>query len=269
MATTVATGRNPEKRMSLGEHLVELRKRLFRAALAIAAGTVGGWFVSEFILDALRDPVTALARAQGRDASLNFVSITGAFDLRFQIAITAGAIISSPIWLYQIFAFLVPGLTRKEKKYTFGFFFSAVPLFAAGCAAGWYVLPHIVGLMTGFAGQGDTTLLDAKGYYDFVLKLVIAVGVAFVLPVFLVLLNFVGVLSAKTILKSWRIALLVIVLFTAIATPSADIFSMFLLAIPMVALYFAAAGVAWLHDRSAARRLAKIDEDPAFADETL
>lgn len=239
--------------MSLGEHIVELRKRLFRGAVAIAAGTVLGWFLADWILARLRDPVTSLAHAQHRDAALNFTSVTGAFDLKFQIALTAGAIISSPIWLYQVFAFLVPGLTGKERRYTFGFFFSAVPLFAAGCAAGWFVLPHIVGLMTGFAGSADATLLDAKGYYDFVLKLVIAVGVAFVLPVFLVLLNFVGVLSGGAIIRGWRIAIIVIVVFTALATPSADVVSMFLLALPMVALYFAAAGISILHDRRVAR----------------
>ena len=101
--------------------------------------------------------------------------------------------ISSPIWLYQIFAFLVPGLTRSEKRYTFGFFFTAVPLFLAGCFAGWFVLPHIVELMTSFVPQQDASYFDAKYYLDFVLKLVLAIGIAFVLPVFLVLLNFVGV----------------------------------------------------------------------------
>ena len=91
------------------------------------------------------------------------------------------------------------------------------------------------------------------------IKLVLAIGIAFVLPVFLVLLNFVGVLSAAAILKGWRIAILVICLFTAIATPAADIISMFLLAIPMVLLYFTAALVAWIHDRGVARRAADLE----------
>jgi sec-independent protein translocase protein TatC len=129
-----------------------------------------------------------------------------------------------------------------------------VPLFLAGCAAGWFVVPHIVELLTGFAGHGDTTIIEAKAYLDFVLKLVLVTGVAFVLPVFLVLLNLVGVLSGRSILKGWRIAVLAITLFTAIATPAADVLSMLLLAAPMVVLYFAAAGVSVLHDRRVARR---------------
>lgn len=247
--------------MTLGQHLVELRKRLFRAAIGYVLGAIVGWFLADVVLAAMRAPVSELAASQHRDAALNFTTITGAFDLKFEIALTVGAVISSPVWLYQIFAFLVPGLTGKEKKYIFGFFFSAVPLFFAGCAAGWFVLPHIVGLLTSFAGQQDKSLIDAPSYYDFVLKLVIVIGVAFVLPVFLVLLNFVGVISATAILKGWRIALLLIVLFTAIATPSADVISMLLLAIPMVLLYFLAAGVAWLHDKRAAKAALNLDAE--------
>ncbi|MGR2751773.1 twin-arginine translocase subunit TatC [Agromyces arachidis] len=240
--------------MSLGAHLVELRKRLFISGIAILVGAVAGWFLSDFVWDALREPVRQIAEAQARDAEITYPTITGAFDLRLQIAFTLGIVISSPVWLYQVFAFLVPGLTKKEKRFTFGFFFSAVPLFFAGCAAGWFVLPHIVELMTGFVPSEDVSFLDAKIYFDFVLKLVLAIGIAFVVPVFIVLLNFAGVISAASIIKSWRIAILVIVLFTAIATPSADVVSMFLLAVPMIALYFGAWGIAWVHDRRAAKR---------------
>ena len=247
--------------MSLGGHLVELRKRLYFSAIFIVAGAVIGWFLSDFILNQLREPVFMVGIDQSRVATLNYDSITGAFDLKLQIAFTVGLIISSPFWLYQIWAFFMPGLTKKESKYTLGFFFSAIPLFIAGCAAGWYVYPHIVVLMTSFAPSEDATILTAKGYFDFVLKLVIVVGIAFVLPVFLVLFNFAGLISAKSILKSWRIAVLLIALFTAIATPAADILSMFLLAIPMVFLYFLAAGIAWLHDRRSAKKKALFDDD--------
>lgn len=237
--------------MSLGQHLLELRKRLFFAALGIVVGTGAGWLLSDFVWAALRAPILTIAQA--RNASINYTNITEAFDLRLQIAFYAGLVLSSPVWLYQIWSFIVPGLTRREKQYGFGFFFAAVPLFLLGCAAGWFVLPHIVELLAGFAPAEDTSLFSAKYYFDFVLKLVLAVGVAFVLPVFIVLLNFVGVLSAAAIIRGWRIAVLAITVFTAIATPAADVFSMFLLAIPMVLLYFAAYGVSWLHDRRLAR----------------
>lgn len=245
--------------MSLAHHLIELRKRLFRSAVGILIGGVIGFILSEPILNLLQEPIEQIAK--NRDATLNFDTITGAFDLRMQIAIYVGIIISSPVWLYQIFAFIVPGLTSKEKRYTFGFFFSAVPLFFAGCAAGFFVFPHIVELLASFAPDDTASIFQAKYYVDFATKLVFAVGIAFVLPVFVVLLNFMGVISAKGILKGWRIAILLITIFCAIATPAADVSTMFLLAIPMVLLYFAAAGVAWFHDRAVAKRAARLMTD--------
>jgi sec-independent protein translocase protein TatC len=260
MAARTPRSRNPERRMSLGEHLVELRKRLFRAALAVVGGTIAGWFLYDLgVWTALSAPITKLAEAHGEDGAkiaLNIENITGGFDIHFQVAIVIGIVISSPIWLYQVFAFFVPGLTGREKRYTFGFFFTAVPLFFLGCAAGWFVLPHIVDIMASFVPEGSTSLYNTKYYLDFVLKLVVATGIAFVLPVFLVLLNFIGILQGKTILKGWRWAILAITLFTAIATPAADVISMFMLAIPMVALYFVAVFVALWHDRIVARRMA-------------
>ena len=250
--------------MSLGQHLLELRKRLFLAAAGIVVGAIIGWFLSDMVWDALREPIYAIIEAQDRTAQLNYPDITSAFDLKLKIAFYVGLVVSSPVWLYQIFAFLVPGLTRIEKQYTFGFLFTAIPLFLAGCAAGWIVLPNIVGLMTSFAPAEDAALIVAQSYLDFVLKLMIAIGVAFVLPVFIVLLNLAGVISAQSIIKSWRIAVLLITLFTAIATPAADVISMFLLAIPMVVLYFAAYGIAYLHDRRAAKRARALEQELAL-----
>jgi sec-independent protein translocase protein TatC len=253
--------RPADGRMSLGSHLVELRKRLFLAALSIVVGMIVGWFLSDLVLEALRIPIEELSEQQGRTASLNFTDISSAFDLRIQIAFTVGVVVSSPFWLYQVWAFAVPGLKRREKQYAVGFVLSAVPLFLAGCAAGWFVTPHTVVLLTSFAPQDTTALISARTYYDFVLKLVLAIGIAFVLPVFVVLLNFAGVLSAKAILKSWRVAILVITIFTAIATPAADVMSMFLLAVPMVLLYFGAAGIALVNDRRRAKKAKALDAE--------
>lgn len=247
-----------DERMSLAEHLRELRKRLVISAVAILVAAVAGFFLAPYVIDSLRIPINQIA--EQRNAQIIYTTVTGAFDLRIAIAVTIAIVIASPVWLYQLFAFLVPGLTSREKRYTFGFFFTAVPLFFAGAAAGWFVFPHMVELLTSFSSQEDATFLDARIYYDFVIKLVLAIGVAFVLPVFLVLLNFVGVLSAASIIKGWRVAVLVIALFTALATPAADVISMFLLAIPMVLLYFAAWGVAAIHDRRAARRSRELEE---------
>ena len=252
-----------DRRMPLLAHLVELRRRLLLAAGAVLLAAVAGWLLAPFVLDALRAPLSAFAEQHGRLASLNYDTIAGAFDLRLRIALYLGILLSSPIWLYQIWAFLTPALTKRELRYVVGFLGSALPLFLGGCAAGWYVVPHMVQLLAGFASGGSTTLVRAGDYVDFVLRLMLAVGVGFVLPVFLVLLDFAGVVTARTILRGWRIAVLAITVFTALVTPAADLVSMGLLALPLVALYFAAAGVAALHDRHAARVAQRFLDAPA------
>jgi sec-independent protein translocase protein TatC len=247
--------------MSLGQHLIELRNRLFISGGAAIAGAIGGFWIVDWVMDTMRIPINQIAEA--RDATISYSTVTGAFDLKVQIAFTIGIVISSPVWLYQIFAFIAPGLTRREKQYTFGFVFAAIPLFLAGGFTGWVLYPHTVLILANFAPPEDATLLDAKMYYDFVLKFVIAVGVAFVLPVFVVLLNFIGLLSAQTIRKGWRYAILGIVLFTALTTPAGDFITMFVLAIPMILLYAAAWVVAALHDRSVAARVDRLDRELA------
>lgn len=247
--------------MSLGEHLIEFRNRAMIAAAGILVAAVIGWFLEPFVWNALSEPITAMARS--RNAVINYPSLTAAFDLRMQLSIYIGIVISSPLWLYEIFAFLTPGLTGKEKRYIFGFFFSAIPLFLGGCVFGWYVTPHIVTLFASFAPKQDATILTASDYFTFVLKLVLAVGIAFVTPVFIVLLNMIGILSAASILKAWRWAILGSILFAALATPSTDVISMMMLAVPLVLLYFGAAGFAWVHDKRAARKTAEFDAEYA------
>lgn len=244
--------------MSLGQHLVEFRRRLVRSALAIAVLTVGGFFVADFVWAQLSQPLMAVAHESGRIAQINYTSISEAFDTKMSIALTVGIVTASPVWLWQVWAFITPALVRRERRYAVGFLASAIPLFLAGCAMGWWLFPHVVELMTGLAPAGSTTLLTAKYYLDFSIKFVLAVGVGFVLPVFLVLLNFTGILSARSILKGWRWAVVAVTAFAALATPAADVISMFLLAIPMLGLYFLAAFVAWIHDRRVARNLAKV-----------
>lgn len=239
--------------MSLGAHLVELRKRLMISAIAIVVALVAGWFLSGWVWEMLRRPINDL-ELQGRDAIIAYGDITSGFDTKMQISLFIGVVIASPVWLYQIWAFLAPGLTRREKLMGIAFLGAAVPLFLGGAYAGWSVLPNIVNLMAGFQPEEDAFYLTARTYLDFSIKLMLAVGVGFVLPVFLVMLNFIGVLRGKSILKSWRVAILLIILFAAIATPAADVMSMFLLAVPIIVLYFAAAGIAILHDRRVDKR---------------
>lgn len=249
--------------MSLAGHLLELRKRLVISAVAIVVAAIGGWFASDWVFVALQEPIVRVAETSGREAALNFETVAGAFDLRMQIAMTLAIVVASPIWLYQIWAFLTPGLVAKERRYVVGFLGTAVPLFLLGCAIGWVAMPRIIEVMISFAPADSISNLGARYYYDFILKLLIATGIAFVLPVLLVFLNFARIITGRAILQGWRFAVLGILLFTAAATPTVDVMSMFLLAGPMVVLYFLSVGIAMLNDRRVAKR------DAAIVDEAL
>ncbi len=240
--------------MSLGDHLREFRNRIFLIAGGVLVGSVVGWFLAEWVLGALVDIIQQLSAE--RQVSLNYGTVTSAFDIHLQLAITIGIVITSPWWLWQVWAYIGPALKRTEKRYALGFLGAALPLFVAGCAIGWLVLPNLFVVLTGFGQQETTAFIEARTYVDFVLRLLLAIGIGFVSPVVLVLLNFIGVLSGRAIFKAWRWAVLAIMLFTAVVTPSADVLSMFLLALPILGLYVIAGGIALWHDRRSARRLA-------------
>ncbi|GLJ79274.1 Sec-independent protein translocase protein TatC [Microbacterium imperiale] len=249
-------GPRRDKRMSLGQHLIELRRRLIIAAIALVASMVASFFLTDWIIWAMTEPIRLVAeqRGDGEAVKLMYSTITGPFDMRLRISFSVGIILSAPIWLWQIWAFLMPGLTRKEVRYTVGFVSAAVPLFFAGVLTGWLVMPHIVEIMATFSPESSANFYEGKYYYDFVFKLLLVVGIAFVIPVFLVALNFAGIMSGKAILKGWRVAILVAVIFSGLATPAADIVSMLMLAAILTVLYFAAAGLSLLLDFRRSRR---------------
>ena len=243
--------------MSLGQHLLELRKRLIIAAAGLLVGMIIAFVISGPVIDLLTVPIAQIAAQHGHDyTKLNFDTVTSGFDLRMRIAFSIGLLISAPVWLWQLWAFVMPGLTRKEVRYTIGFLGAAIPLFAAGLYVGWLIMPHMILLMAGFVpgGEGVAQFYGYSAYYDFVFKLLLVVGVSFVTPVFLVALNIAGVISGRAILKGWRVAIIVIAVFAAAATPAADITSMLLLGGILCVLYFAAAFLSLLFDRRRAKR---------------
>ena len=241
--------------MSLKGHLKELRNRLAWSALFVAAGTVAGWYFFDPVFAALQDPIIEIARENKINASVNFGTVGGAFDLRIQISIFLGILISSPVWLYQLWAFITPALKKKERRYTLGFLGSALPLFLIGCYIAWISLPAFVRTLLSLTPQGSANLINANEYILFSLRVLLVFGVAFVLPVVLVLFNFMGLITARNIITGWRMATFLSAVIAALATPTADPTSMFVLMIPLLALYFVAAGVAALRDRWVNRKL--------------
>ena len=245
--------------MSLSGHLKELRNRLFCSAIFLLAGSIAGWFMFDAVFAELQRPIVALAEQPGSNATINFPTVVSAFDVRLQVSIFLGVLMSSPVWLFNIWSFITPGLKKKERKYTIWFVVVAVPLFLAGTALAWSSLPTFVQVLVGFTPEGSANVINASEYILFTIRILLVFGIAFVLPVVLVLLNFAGVITAQNILKSWRMAIFVSAVVGAIATPAAEPTAMFLLMVPLLILYFVAAGVATLHDKRLARKSESID----------
>jgi sec-independent protein translocase protein TatC len=254
----MARRKDKERRMSLGSHLRELRKRLSWSAGFILAGSVVGWFLFDPVFKILQQPLLDVTERRGIEAIVNFGTVVSAFDLRIQISIFLGVILTSPVWLWNFWAFIAPGLKQKEKRYATGFTVAAVPLFLAGTALAWTSLPGFVVVLIGFTPEGSSNVINASEYILFAIRILLIFGIAFVMPVVLVLLNFAGLATGRGILKSWRLALFIIAVVSALATPTAEPMTMFLLMAPLSALYFSAIGIAMANDKRRERKLSKL-----------
>jgi sec-independent protein translocase protein TatC len=263
--------KDPEGRMPLGDHLRELRNRLFKSVLAIMVVTIVAAFFYRHILEIFQHPILKAAGCpDGVDrlskgkacAQLTVTGLMGGFSVALKVALMTGLVVSSPVWLYQLWAFLAPGLHRHEKRYTLAFVATGVPLFFGGAALAYAILPQSAKIMIGFVPKDTVNLVPLDQFIDLVLRLVVVFGLAFELPLALVLLNFTGVVTGRRMLGWWRAMVIGITVFAAIATPTGDPVTMCLLAAPIVILYFLAMGVCFLNDRRKARRLAA---DPDFS----
>lgn len=248
--------RNPQAQMALTEHLRELRNRLIKSAIGLVIGMVLGFVVYNPFMAYITEPLTAVAEAQGQEAAVNYNSVGGPFNQMVQVALTLGVIISSPVWLYQIWAFIMPALQKKEKRYAYGFVLAAVPLFLIGCAVAVLVLPTAVIALTSFTPTGGTNLIGADVYVTFFMQLILTFGISFVLPVLLVGLNMMGILKGRTILRSWRWVVIVVLIISAMAAPGPDMMTMFYLAVPLLLLFFLAVALCLILDRRKAKRRA-------------
>lgn len=242
-----------EARMTLTEHLRELRFRMFVSVVAMSIGFVVGWIYYADISHLLTDPYTStvkqLAKSQGIDSKAVIQGVGTPFILQAKVALVSGLVLSSPVWLYQIWAFILPGLHRNERKWTLIFVAVAGPLFAAGVVLGYVVLPKGLSVLIGFTPDQVTNLVDLNDYLSFVLRILLVFGVAFEIPLFVILLNLAGIVRARHLAK-WRSWIIFgTFVFAAVATPSTDPITMLLLAIPMVVLFLISEVIAHVVDR--------------------
>ena len=244
-------------RMPLLEHFRELRNRAVKTALVIIAGAVVGWAFYNQIITKLAEPVCDLRAAQASGAtscgSLYINGVLGPLNLQIKVAILSGVILTAPLWLYQLWAFIAPALHRREKRNSVFFFTAATPFFAVGAFLGYTILPVAVRVLFGFTPEALSNLVKFDDYLDFALRVILLFGIAFELPVFLVTFNAIGFLSGAAILKPWRVWVFGICLFVAGFTPSADPLSMIALAVPLILLYLMAGGIATVNDRRRSR----------------
>jgi len=251
---------NPEGRMPVMDHLRELRRRLVIMVLIIAAGAVIGWLIYLPILDFLKDPYCSVPAKyrytpQGaKDCVLVYQGVLDGFTARLKVSVIAGAVLTGPFWLYQIWAFITPGLRRNERKYSLIFIVTSTLLFVSGMALAYVVLAKGLNVLLHAAGAGTQALLTVNSYLSFVTMMLVVFGAAFEVPLLVVMANFAGVLPAKALKRSQRVAVFLIFVFAGVATPSTDPFTMCAMAFPMVVLFELAVLVATVHDRRKARR---------------
>jgi sec-independent protein translocase protein TatC len=241
--------------MPLLEHFRELRKRLIRASVAVVIGVTAGWFLYTPTVNALTKPFcNHLSTAKKSCGILYINGVLGPLNLKVEVAILLGLFFASPVWIYQLWAFIAPGLHKTEKKYSIGFIFTGIPFFAAGAYLGYRLIPAAVKFLLGFTPSNLTNLVKIDEYLNFVLRVIFIFGLAFELPVFLVALNLIGVLSGRAILKPWRLAVFFITLFAALVVPTGDPLTMLALAVPMVFFYLLAGVIGLAHDKRKSKK---------------
>jgi len=264
--------------MTLFEHLRELRYRLVVVALAVLVGMVVAWFFRDALLALLQRPYNnAIAdlkvkRPESETLLVN-INITSPLALALKVSALAGLIVTAPIWLYQVWAFVAPGLLSKEKKWTLIFLGAATPMFLGGVVVGYVVMPKGIQVLLSFTQNGVSNLQDVNAYLSFLIRIMLVFGIGFLLPLIVLMLNIVGVIKASALAKYRTYIIFGTFVFGAVATPSTDPFSMLLLALPMTVLFIGAEIIAHILDRRKSRRgdgdlllAGSVDADRALKD---
>jgi sec-independent protein translocase protein TatC len=245
--------------MSLLAHLRELRTRLFRASLAVVVTTLVALVFRDWLFDLVTAPFDSISEEYERKGSLvtlNFGGVADPFTYTIKVCLLAGFLAASPVWLYQLWAFVTPGLYKNERRWAMGFLAASVPLFLGGAVLAYMFLPKGFDLLVGFNPAPDKVdnIIGFDKYLSFVIRMMLVFSISFVVPVFLVALNLIGMVHARQLVRAWRPVTLGSFVFAAVATPSGDPFTMTALAVPLLTLYFSAAGVCALVDRRRRRK---------------
>jgi len=221
------------------DHLEELRSRLFKIVVAFVLGSVIAWFLYNPILAVLTKPLKGLPGA-GEVISrgkLVVLAPTEAFFIRVKITAFAGFVVALPVILWQLWRFVTPGLHRKEKRYAIPFVFVSLALFAAGIWLALFSLPKALQLLTSFGGKDIVLVPRASEYLSFMMLMIAAFGISFEFPIVLIGLVMAGVLTAKSLRKGRQTAWIIILIVSAVITPTTDPITMLLMAVPMLFLY--------------------------------
>jgi sec-independent protein translocase protein TatC len=241
--------------MSLADHFRELRARLMKSVLALVVATIVSFFFYNQLIELVTGPYNDARDMLGSKTTTQiYVSgVGGGLTIQLKLCALSGVVLSSPVWLYQIWAFVLPGLHRNERRWTMLFAAIAGPLFAAGVALGYYVLPKALQVLISFTPADMQNLNDFNDFFSFITGMLLVFGLAFEIPFFVVLLNLAGVVSGRALGRHRPWIILGTFVFAAVATPSTDPISMLFLAVPMLTLFLLSEIIARLVDRRRAR----------------
>jgi sec-independent protein translocase protein TatC len=241
--------------MALSDHLRELRARLIRSVLVLTVIFCISLFFYDQLLQIIRNPYNdAVHQLHHKvDTKLVVSDVTGPLLLQLKLCGTFSLILAAPYWLYQIWAFILPGLHPSERKWSRIFAGVAGPLFFAGVATAYYIMPKAISVLISFTPGGATNLVDFGKFFSFITRMFLVFGIAFEIPLFVVMLNLAGVVSGKALGRYRPWIIIATFVFAAVATPSTDPFSMLFLAVPMLILFLIAEVIARVTDRARGR----------------
>jgi sec-independent protein translocase protein TatC len=240
--------------MTLMEHLQDLRTRLLIAVVVILVGTALGMVFAESVIHFLSDPYcssTLASTESGEGAQCDFAldSPISHIGLYLKVSLYMSLVGTAPVWLYQLWAFIAPGLHRNERRYAYMFIGIAAPLFLAGAVLAYFVVSHGIQFIMLLQSEDFVIILNLESYINFYIAVMMVFGIGFEFPLIMLMLNVLGLVTAKRMLGWWRIVVLLSFVFTAVFTPTPDPFGMTALAICMLILYLAACGIAYLNDK--------------------